>query len=88
MVIDVANESEPEFLTVSEIAGRLRMSPQAVRTWIEEGILRGIRVRKVWRVPRAEFERLLSSLQAGPAAPLGVWEERAQRGFIDPEQER
>jgi excisionase family DNA binding protein len=78
---------QPEFLTVSQIARRLQMSPQAVRSWIDEGILHAIRVRKVWRVPRAEFEELLSSLHSGPAVPAGAWEERTpRRGFTDPEQ--
>jgi excisionase family DNA binding protein len=78
---------QPEFLTVSQIAKRLQMSPQTVRTWIEEGMLRGIRVRKVWRVPREDFEQLLASLEAGPVAPAGGWEERTpRRGFVDPEE--
>ena len=78
---------QPEFLTVSQIASRLQMSPQTVRTWIEEGMLRGIRVRKVWRVPRADFEQLLESLESGPAAPAGGWEEKTpRRGFIDPKE--
>jgi excisionase family DNA binding protein len=78
---------EPEFLTVSQIAKRLSMSSQAVRDWIEEGLLPGIRVRKVWRVPRAEFERLLASLDAGPPTLSGGWEEKTpRRGFVDPEE--
>jgi excisionase family DNA binding protein len=77
---------QPEYLTVSQIANRLQMSPQAVRDWIEKGLLRGIRVRKVWRVPRAEFERLLASLESGPATAAGGWEEKARRGFVDPEE--
>jgi excisionase family DNA binding protein len=82
-----ASDEQSEFLTVSQIANRLSMSPQTVRTWIEEGMLRGIRVRKVWRVPRADFEALLASLEGGPAAPAGGWEEKtARRGFIDPEE--
>ena len=80
-----ATEEQPEFVTVSEIARRLSMSPQTVRTWIEEGMLRGIRVRKVWRVRREDFEQLLSSLEGGPAAPAGGWEER-RRGFLDPQE--
>jgi excisionase family DNA binding protein len=79
--------AQPEFLTVSQIANRLQMSPQTVRTWIEEGMLRGIRVRKVWRVPREDFEQLLASLESGPVAPAGGWEEKTpRRGFIDPEE--
>ena len=64
-----STSEQPEFLTVSQIAKRLQMSPQTVRTWIEEGMLRGIRVRKVWRVPREDFEQLLASLDSGPVAP-------------------
>lgn len=75
---------EPEFVTVSQIANRLSMSPQTVRTWIEEGMLRGIRVRKVWRVRREDFEQLLASLEGGPSAPAGGWEERTpRRRFVD-----
>jgi excisionase family DNA binding protein len=82
-----ASDEQSEFLTVSEIAKRLSMSPQTVRTWIEEGMLRGIRVRKVWRVPRADIEALLASLEGGPAAPAGGWEEKTpRRGFVDPEE--
>jgi excisionase family DNA binding protein len=78
---------QPEFLTVSQIANRLQMSSQAVRSWIEEGILPGIRVRKVWRVRREDFEQLLASLESGPAARAGGWEERTpRRGFTDPEE--
>jgi len=81
-------DDQPEFLTVSQIANRLQMSPQAVRDWIEKGLLRGIRVRKVWRVPREDFERLLASLESGPAAAAaGGWDEKApRRGFVDPEE--
>jgi excisionase family DNA binding protein len=73
------NDEPPEFVSVSQIAKRLSMSPQTVRTWIEEGMLRGIRVRKVWRVRREDFEELLASLEGGPAAPAGGWEERTPR---------
>jgi excisionase family DNA binding protein len=79
------SDEQSEFVTVSEIAKRLSMSPQTVRTWIEEGMLRGIRVRKVWRVRREDFEQLLASLEGGPAAPAGAWEER-RRGFLDPDE--
>jgi excisionase family DNA binding protein len=72
-------DDQPEFLSVSHIAGRLNISSQAVRDWIEEGILPGIRVRKVWRVRREDFEQLLASLEAGRAAPAGIWEERTPR---------
>jgi excisionase family DNA binding protein len=81
------SDEQSEFLTVSQIAKRLSMSPQTVRTWIEEGMLRGIRVRKVWRVPRADFEALLASLEGGPATAAGGWEEKTlRRGFVDPEE--
>ena len=85
-ILSVGGE-QPEFLTVSQIASRLQMSSQAVRGWIDKGLLRGIRVDKVYRVPREDFERLLASLeQGGRATPAGGWEERASRGFIDPEE--
>jgi len=78
------NNERSEFVSVSEIANRLSMSPQTVRAWIEEGMLRGIRVRKVWRVPREDFEQLLASLESGPAAPAGGWGDRG-KALLDPE---
>jgi excisionase family DNA binding protein len=72
-------DDQPEFVSVSHIANRLNVSGTAVRAWIEEGVLPGIRVRKVWRVRREDFEQLLGSLEAGRAAPGGVWEEKTPR---------
>jgi excisionase family DNA binding protein len=78
---------QPEFLTISDIAKRLNVSSQAVRAWVREGTLKGIQVRKVWRVRREDFEELLASLEGGKAAPAGGWEERTpRRGFIDPQE--
>ena len=81
----INSNHESEFVTVSQIAKRLSMSPQTIRAWIEDGMLPAIRVRKVWRVRRHDFEQLLTSLEGGPAAPAGAWEER-RRGFTDPEE--
>lgn len=46
-------------LTVDEIARILKLNPQTVRNWIDQGYLRAIRIGRRVRVPRAEFERLI-----------------------------
>jgi excisionase family DNA binding protein len=52
--------AEAEFLTVSEVAERLRVGQESVRRWLRQGKLRGVRtgaMRGGWRVPEPEFER-------------------------------
>jgi excisionase family DNA binding protein len=60
---------QPEFVTISQVARRLQVSPQTVRRWISEGVLRAVRIRKEWRVYSHELDRLLA--QAPSPAPEG-----------------
>ena len=46
---------EPEFLTVEEVAGLLRVSTRTVQRLLAEGQLPGVRVGRQWRIPRAEL---------------------------------
>lgn len=76
----------PEFVSVSHVANRLAVSTQAVRGWIKDGSIRGIRVGGLWRVPRQDLERLLGQLD-DHAENLGAWDERARRrSLVDPEE--
>jgi excisionase family DNA binding protein len=57
----VLSEMEEELLKVSEVAERLRVAESTVRGWITRGEVRAIRLPGgVYRIPRAEVERLLS----------------------------
>ena len=53
-----------QLLTVTEVAERVRVSPELVRRWLREGRLRGVRLggtRLGWRIPKSELERFLSA---------------------------
>jgi excisionase family DNA binding protein len=57
-----------EFLTVDEIASTLRVTPQGVRNWIDQGSLPAYRLgpagRRI-RVCRKDFDRFLAKGQPG-----------------------
>ncbi len=50
----------PEFVTIAQVSRRLQVSPQTVRRWISEGVVRGVRIRKEWRIYAHELDRLLA----------------------------
>lgn len=52
-------------LTVDDIARILKLNPQTVRNWINEGYLRAIKIGRNVRVPRAEFDRLIEESYTG-----------------------
>lgn len=62
------------YLTVEEVADRLRVNREAVRRWLRAGELRGVHLsRKTgWRITEADL-----------AAFLRVRENRLQNGRID-----
>jgi excisionase family DNA binding protein len=51
-------ETMPEYLTVTEVAVRLRVSEQTVRRWIGDGVLGAVRVGRVLRIPVTALDRL------------------------------
>ena len=55
--------SEPMFLTVKDVAARLRVHPETVREWIRAGQLRGVRLgkRSGFRVSEADLERFIEA---------------------------
>ena len=71
--------ADDEFLTVGDVAERLRVHPQTVRSWIARGELRAIKIGRTVRIRRSDFEEALERARAAPAArrlasetPLGV----------------
>jgi excisionase family DNA binding protein len=55
------------FLTVPEVAERLRMNPETIRVWLRDGRLSGVRPggkRAGWRIPESEVRRVLSGGRA------------------------
>jgi len=51
--------SSHEFMTVAEVAERLRVSERTVRQLIMRGELPAIKIGKEWRIARAELEAFL-----------------------------
>lgn len=47
------------YYTPEELARVLRVSSESVRAWLRRGEIKGLRLGRLWRVPRDEAERLL-----------------------------
>ena len=48
--------ADPEFLTVEEVAGRLKVKEKTVRDWIGRGELEAYKIGKEWRIRRDHLE--------------------------------
>jgi excisionase family DNA binding protein len=59
--------ADDRFLTVGDVAERVRVHPQTVRQWIARRELRAIRIGRVVRIPRTEFEEMLERSRIAPA---------------------
>jgi excisionase family DNA binding protein len=59
-----------EFLTVADVAELLRLNPQTVRNWIDQGSLPALRIGRRVRIRREDFQALLdhgyTGRRAGP----------------------
>lgn len=47
------------YLTTQELADIMSVRPKTVRTWIDRGEIRAVKLHRQWRVPAAEVDRLL-----------------------------
>lgn len=75
---------DDEYLTVNEIAERLKLNPQTVRNWIDQGRLPALRIGRRIRVRRADLDRVLqqSSTTVASAQSPGMAAE-ARAGLTD-----
>lgn len=55
-----------EYLTVNEIAKHLKLNPQTIRNWIDQGRLPALRVGRRIRIRRTDLDRVL---EQGATAP-------------------
>jgi excisionase family DNA binding protein len=51
---------DDEYLTVIEIAAHLKLNPQTVRNYIDQGRLPAVRIGRRVRVRRADVDRMLA----------------------------
>lgn len=73
-----ANPGRP--LTVGEAAARLGFTEATIRSWLEEGRLRGMKFPKGWRIDRADFEAFVNAARnddvvSDSAAVGGLWDD-------------
>ncbi len=59
------NEVEESYLTVAEVAEKLKLNQQTVRNWIDQGSLPALRVGRRVRIKRSDFERILEESYNG-----------------------
>src|SRR5690242_7317515 len=65
--------TEQEFLTVGDVAERLRVHPQTVRAWIARGDLRAIKIRRTVRITQRDFQEMLERARTPrPTRPIAV----------------
>jgi excisionase family DNA binding protein len=61
---------DDRFLTVPEVAERVRVAPETVRRWLRSGRLRGVLpggTKSGWRIPESELRRFLSGAEKAAA---------------------
>ena len=54
-----------DFLTVTEVAKRLRVTTTTIYRWMEEGRLPAIQIAKRYRIRASDVERMLEGAQVG-----------------------
>jgi excisionase family DNA binding protein len=59
--------SEQEFLTIEEVAARLRVKPDTVRAWLRQGRLQGVKAGRLWRIRPQAVEAFIRTTQ--PPSP-------------------
>lgn len=80
MADDEPETPDDRWMTLTEIAAELRMSPATIRSWVSQGTLQATRAgKRKWLVRRSELDRLLAGegMQdpetLGATAPEGGW---------------
>ena len=63
--------ADEEFLTVGDVADRLRVHAQTVRAWIARGDLRAIRIGRTVRVRQTDFQEMLERARIPPRMQNG-----------------
>jgi excisionase family DNA binding protein len=57
-----------ELLTVDEVAGILRTTPNTVYRWLRSGKLSGVKIGKEWRIDKTNFEAMLNHTNIAQAS--------------------
>ena len=67
---------DPEFLTVEDVAARLKVKEKTVRDWIGRGDLEAYKIGKEWRIRRDHFDEAMEArrVTGEPAQTGGLWD--------------
>jgi excisionase family DNA binding protein len=67
---------EHEFLTVEDVAARLKVKEKTVRDWIGRGTHEAYKLGKEWRIRRDHLDRHIEDrrVSAQPAPTGGLWD--------------
>ena len=76
-IVDFDKVFGEQYLTPKEVGEKLKVSEITVIKWLNKGVLRGIKVGGVWRIPESEYRRLISGIKN--------WEEWVTKDIDDDE---
>lgn len=54
-----------KYLLPEEIAEKLSVQADSVRHWLRNGLITGVKLGRIWRIPEKEIERFLKSYSTG-----------------------
>jgi excisionase family DNA binding protein len=71
-----AEQTTPEYLTVEDVAARLKVKEKTVRDWIARGMLEAYKIGKVWRIREDHLDQAMEArrVSAQTAPPGGLWD--------------
>jgi excisionase family DNA binding protein len=71
-----ADPAQPVYLTVEEVAGRLKVKEKTVRDWIARGMIEAYKIGKVWRIRSDHLDQAMEARRvSAQAAPTGgLWD--------------
>jgi excisionase family DNA binding protein len=54
---------DDEFYTIEEVARLLKVSEGAIRKWIAQGKLKGVKLGRIWRIRKGDLEAFIDNLE-------------------------
>jgi excisionase family DNA binding protein len=56
---------DKQWISVEEAAKELDVHPETIRTWIKEGILNAVAVKRTFRIRRTDFDEFVKRHETG-----------------------
>jgi excisionase family DNA binding protein len=71
---------EDEMLTIGDVARYLKLKPQTIYRWVQDGKLPGAKIGKAWRFRRSSIERWVDTYMKGDGVKPGSSSDGARGG--------